>query len=89
MALSQVGSAADEAAPGAGTSRRREPSVSPRSVSPARIPLQTTADDQLLDAIRRSLTPGDPVARLLAGWTAPPARPVATHVVRSGPALPG
>ena len=34
------------------------------------------ADDSLLDAIRRGLVPVDPVARLLAGWTAPPVRPV-------------
>jgi hypothetical protein len=79
MALSQVGSAADEATSVADTIRRREVLV-PRQI--ARHP----DDDVLLEAIRRSLVPGDPVARLLAGWTAPPARPVATHAVRSAPA---
>ena len=33
--------------------------------------------DLLLDAIRRSLAPGDPVARLLATWPAPAVRAVA------------
>jgi hypothetical protein len=43
-------------------------------------------DELLLDAVRRGLAPGDPVARLLAAWPAPPARAIATHVVRRGPA---
>ena len=44
-------------------------------------PQRSTADDTvLLDAIRRGLAPGDPVARLLAGWTVAPVRAVATHV---------
>ena len=80
MAPSQVGSAADEAPSIAETLRRRE----------ILLPQQLTRhpdDDALLDAIRAGLAPGDPVARLLALWPVPPTRPVATHVVRSGPAL--
>ena len=41
-------------------------------------PQRSTADD-LLDAIRRALVPGDPVARLLADWPAAPVRAVATR----------
>lgn len=42
------------------------------------------AAGDLLEAIRRGLVPVDPVARLLAGWPAPPVRAVA--VARSAPA---
>jgi hypothetical protein len=66
MALSQVGNAAGEGAHDAGTTRHREPSV----------PQRTDSDDSLLDAIRRALVPGDPIARLLARWPAPPVRAV-------------
>ena len=69
MAQKTVGSAADEASPVAETARRRE----------ILIPQQLTRhpdDDALLAAVRAGLTPGDPVARLLASWTAPAARPV-------------
>ena len=66
MALSQVGNAAGEGAHDAGSTRLREPSV----------PRRTDSDDSLLDAIRRALVPGDPIARLLAGWPAPPVRAV-------------
>jgi hypothetical protein len=40
---------------------------------PERAIPQPADPDWLLDAVRRGLVPGDPVARLLAGWTAPPA----------------
>jgi hypothetical protein len=64
MALIEIGSAADEAAAGAPV--RRDPVVPPcRETS-----------DHLLDAVRRGLAPGDPVARLLAGWPLTPARAV-------------
>ena len=79
MALTQVGNAADEATPVTDTIRRRE----------ILVPQQLTRhpdDDALLEAIRAGLTPGDPVARLLARWPAPPSRPVVTHTVPSGPA---
>ena len=42
-------------------------------------PLRSTDDHALLDAIRRALVPGDPVAHLLASWPAPPVRAVATR----------
>jgi hypothetical protein len=71
MALSQVGNAAGEAALDAGTPRQREP-VAPRR----------PADDHLLDAIRRGLSPGDPVARLLALWPPPPARAIQVSPAR-------
>jgi len=62
MAVSQPGSAAGRAldAP-----RRPEPVLPQQSDS-----------DRLLDAVRKGLAPGDPVARLLSGWVAPPARAV-------------
>ncbi len=53
-------------------------------------PRSADGDDRLLDAIRRGLAPGDPVARLLASWPVPPARAVATSTTRRAPApLPG
>jgi hypothetical protein len=73
MALSQVGNAAGEGAHDAGTTRHREPSVPQRS-----------SDDSLLEKIRRGLVPGDPIARLLAGWPAPPVRAVG-HPARRRP----
>lgn len=77
MATKPVGSAADDASaptdPVTRTLERRE-------VHLARRPDDTA--EVLLDAIRAGLRPGDPVARLLAGWTAPPARPVTTPTVR-------
>ena len=69
MALFEVGSAADEAAvdaPG-----RRDPAV----------PRCTKTPDHLLDAVRRGLLPGDPVARLLADW--PPAPAPAVDIPRT------
>jgi hypothetical protein len=65
MALSQVGNVAGEAAHAAGVPRPREPFAAQRS-----------SDDSLLDAVRRTLHPGDPIARLLAAWPAPPAQAV-------------
>jgi hypothetical protein len=59
MSLSQLGSAAGGAVDAPG---RREPVVAqPTGPQPADA-------DHLLEAIRRGLVPGDPVARLLAGW---------------------
>ena len=63
-------SAADEADPVAETARRREILI-PQQLS------RHPDDDALLAAVRAGLTPGDPVARLLAAWTAPAARPIA------------
>lgn len=77
MALTQAGNAADETPSVAETTRRRE-ILLPQQLS------RHPDDDALLDAVRAGLTPGDPVARLLALWPAPQARPVATHAVRSG-----
>ena len=71
MALFEIGSAADEAAvdvPG-----RRDPVV-PQCETP----------DHLLDAVRRGLVAGDPVARLLAGWPLAPAPAVGIPRTRSG-----
>jgi hypothetical protein len=79
MALSQVGSAADEATSVVETIQRREILVPQRL---ARHP----DDDALLAAIRAGLAPGDPVARLLALWRAPTAQPVATPAARTPPA---
>ena len=56
MALTQPGSAAGGAVD---APRRPEPTVP-----------QHTDADHLIEAIRRGLVPGDPVARLLAGWLA-------------------
>ena len=69
MARTPTGSAADDGDPITRTSLRRE----------LPLPLARHPDDTaeiLLAAIRRGLAPPDPVARLLADWTAPPARPV-------------
>ncbi|MDT7579063.1 MAG: hypothetical protein QOK35_327 [Pseudonocardiales bacterium] len=76
MALTQVGSAAGEAAPVVETIRRRE------VLAPQRL-ARHPDDDALLDAIRAGLAPGDPVARLLAGWTVVPAQAIATPGTRS------
>lgn len=73
MALTPVGSAADEADPVARTLERRAQHL-------VRHPDDTA--EVLLAAIRRGLEPGDPVARLLAGWTAPPARAVTSPPAR-------
>jgi hypothetical protein len=78
MALSQPGNAAGEAAK-TGTSRSREPLVPPPG----------TSDDSLLDAIRRGLRPGDPIARLLALWPRPAAQAVEVPPGRRGGWLPG
>ena len=66
MALSQLGNAAGEATLEVGTSRPGEPFV----------PRRPHSDDSLLDAIRRGLRPGDPVALLLARWPRPAVRPI-------------
>jgi hypothetical protein len=76
MALSQVGNAAGEAAHVSGVPRPREPFVP-----------QLSSDDSLLDSIRRTLAPGDPIARLLALWPAPPARAVGSPPRRQPPWL--
>jgi hypothetical protein len=60
MALNQIGNAADEAA--AETARRGD-TVVPQHSAP-----QTDSPDHLLDAIRRSLQPVDPIRHLLAAW---------------------
>jgi hypothetical protein len=78
MALSHPGSAAGEAAE-TGTSRSREPLV----------PRPGTSDETLLDAIRRGLHPGDPIARLLARWPRPAARAVEVPPGRRAGWLPG
>jgi hypothetical protein len=77
MALSQVGNVAGEAAHVAGVPRPREPFAAQRS-----------SDDSLLDAVRRTLAPGDPVARLLALWPAPPAQAVGSPPRRRPPLVP-
>jgi hypothetical protein len=76
MTRTPVGNAADESDPVATTRARRE-------ANPARRPDDVA--DVLLDAIRRGLEPGDPVAGLLAGWTAPPARALPSHPTRRAP----
>jgi len=63
MALLEIGSAAGEAVD---APRRRDTVVPQRCDNP----------DTLLDAVRRGLQPGDPVARLLASWPLTPARAV-------------
>ena len=68
MALPQLGNAADEATPEVGTPRPRAPFVPQRPVP--------HTDDSLLDAVRRGLGPGDPVALLLARWPRPTVRPI-------------
>lgn len=57
MALTKIGSVAGEAADAA---------VPQLSATRADTP------DQLIDAIRRSLQPGDPIGRLLAAWPLTP-----------------
>jgi hypothetical protein len=90
MALSQLGNAADATVPAAGSPRRWGPSVPQPPVPQPPAPRSADGDDRLLDAIRRGLAPGDPVARLLASWPVPPARAVATSTTRRAPApLPG
>lgn len=86
MTLTDIGIAAGGTLPAAATPRPREPFLSSVNAGPAAVlrplvarpvvALGDTAADTLLEAVRRGLAPGDPVARLLAGWTAPPARPV-------------
>jgi len=83
MALSLIGSDAGEAAHDAGVSRHREPAVPQRTPSD-----RPTSDDSLLDAIRRALVPGDPIARLLALWPTPPVRAVRTSPARRPQGLP-
>ena len=73
MAVSQPGSAAG----GALDAPRRPEPVLP----------QQSDSDRLLDAVRRGLTPGDPVARLLSDWLAPPAHAVFTARVRPTPGM--
>ena len=78
MALFEIGSAAGEAA--ADARGRRDPVV----------PQCRETPDHLLDAVRRGLAPGDPVARLLAGWPITPTRAVGvprtlSATARSGP----
>ena len=75
MSLSQPGSAAGGAVD---APRRPEPPVPQPTV-----PQPTDGDDHLLEAVRRGLEPGDPVAHLLAGWVALPARAVCTTRVRA------
>ncbi len=77
MSLSQPGSAAGGAVD---APRRPEPAIPPSPSPPSRSP--TDGDDHLLEAVRRGLEPGDPVAHLLAGWVALPARAVCTTRVR-------
>lgn len=81
MALSQVGNAADTAADAAADAA----SPVAETVRRRGIPQQLARhpdDDALLAAVHAGLTPGDPVALLLARWTAPPVRPVVTHTAR-------
>ena len=72
MSLSQPGSAA-----GGAVDAPRRPEPRPRVPQPT-VPQPTDGDDHLLEAVRRGLDPGDPVAHLLAGWVALPARAVCT-----------
>jgi len=62
MSLSQLGSAADGAVD---APRRPEPAIP--TVPQPTVPQPGDAE-RLLDAVRRGLVPGDPVARLLAAW---------------------
>jgi hypothetical protein len=75
MSLSQPGSAAGGAVD---APRRPQPTVPQPTV-----PQPTDGDDHLLEAVRRGLEPGDPVAHLLAGWVALPALAVCTTRVRA------
>ena len=90
MSLSQPGSAAG----GAVDAPRRpeptvpqptvpQPTVPQPTVPQPTVPQPTDGDDHLLEAVRRGLEPGDPVAHLLAGWAALPARAVCTMRVRA------
>jgi hypothetical protein len=78
MALTQPGSAAGGAVD---APRRPEPTVPQPTVPQPTVPQPTDADP-LFEAVRRGLTPGDPVARLLAGWLTPPEAAVGTTRVR-------
>ena len=93
MTLTDIGNAAGGTAPDAGAPRPRGPFLSSATAGPSAVlrplvarpvvALGDTAADTLLEAVRRGLAPGDPVARLLAGWTAPPTRAVAvSRIVR-------
>jgi hypothetical protein len=62
MSLSQLGSAAGGAVD---APRRPEPAIP--TVQQPTVP-QPGDTERLLDAVRRGLVPGDPVARLLAAW---------------------
>lgn len=61
MALTKIGSVAGEAAD---------------AVVPQLGATRADPPDHLIDAIRRSLQPGDPIGRLLAAWPPAPARAV-------------
>lgn len=74
MTLLQPGSAA-------GTSALDSLAV-PRQRAAVVAPQRDDNADSLLESVRRGLLPGDPVARLLARWPAPPVRAVEVH--RSG-----
>ena len=67
MALTQPGSAAGGAVD---APRRPEPAIPaiPQPAVPQPGVPQPSDAERLLDAVRRGLVPGDPVARLLAGW---------------------
>ena len=80
MSLSQPGSAAGGAVD---APRRPESTVPQPTVPQPTVPQPTDGDDHLLEAVRRGLEPGDPVAHLLAGWVALPARAVCTTRVRA------
>ena len=83
MTLSQLGNAAGAAASDLVEVPRQRETVAPQ---------RNDLDHPLLDSVRRSLAPGDPVARLLAGWPVPPARAIEVRSTRRGPGwlpLPG
>ena len=82
MALTQVGNAADAAADAAAAVSTPVAEAIRRRSIPQQL-ARHPDDDTLLAAVRAGLTPGDPVARLLALWPAPQARPVVTHAPRS------
>jgi hypothetical protein len=67
MSLSQLGSAAGGAVD---APRRPEPATPtvPQPTAQQPTAQQPSDAERLLDAVRRGLVPGDPVARLLAGW---------------------
>jgi hypothetical protein len=62
MSLSQLGSAAGGAVD---APRRPQPAIP--TVQQPTVP-QPGDTERLLDAVRRGLVPGDPIARLLAAW---------------------